>query len=95
LPNSSATLSRSEDRRVWPPPDQRGRRDDRRKALDTEKRGLAVDLYQEKKMPVGKICELMGISIKINFLLGRRWYPSHPSRKIYRKNTEEYSQLVE
>jgi DNA invertase Pin-like site-specific DNA recombinase len=40
----------------------RGRRGGRRKALDTENRGLAVDLYQEKKMPVGKICELMGIS---------------------------------
>jgi len=40
----------------------RGRRGGRRKALDTEKRNLAVNLYQEKKMPVGKICELMGIS---------------------------------
>jgi DNA invertase Pin-like site-specific DNA recombinase len=40
----------------------RGRRGGRRKTLDAEKRGLAVDLYQEKKMPVGKICELMGIS---------------------------------
>jgi len=40
----------------------RGRRGGRHKALDTEKRGLAVDLYQEKKMPVGKISELMGIS---------------------------------
>jgi DNA invertase Pin-like site-specific DNA recombinase len=40
----------------------RGRRGGRRKALDAEKRGMAVDLYQEKKMPVGKICELMGIS---------------------------------
>jgi len=40
----------------------RGRRGGRRKALDTEKRSLAVNLYQEKKMPVAKICELMGIS---------------------------------
>jgi DNA invertase Pin-like site-specific DNA recombinase len=40
----------------------RGRRGGRRKALDAEKRGLAVDLYQEKKMSVGKICKLMGIS---------------------------------
>jgi DNA invertase Pin-like site-specific DNA recombinase len=40
----------------------RGRRGGRRKTLDADNRGLAVDLYQEKKMPVGKICELMGIS---------------------------------
>lgn len=32
------------------------------KVLDIEKHGLAVDLYQEKKMPVGKICKLIGIS---------------------------------
>ena len=40
----------------------RGRRGGRRKSLNAEKRGLAVDLYREKKMSVGKICELMGIS---------------------------------
>ena len=40
----------------------RGRRGGRRKTLNAEKRSLTVDLYQEKKMPVGKICELMGIS---------------------------------
>ncbi len=40
----------------------RGRRGGRRKALDNEKRGVAVKLYNEKKMTVGKICELMGIS---------------------------------
>ncbi len=40
----------------------RGRRGGRRKALDAEKRSVAVNLYNEKKMTVGKICELMGIS---------------------------------
>jgi DNA invertase Pin-like site-specific DNA recombinase len=40
----------------------RGRNGGRRKALDEDKRALAVDLYQKKKMPVGKICELMGVS---------------------------------
>jgi len=39
----------------------KSRRGGHRKALDTEKRDLAVDLYQEKKMPASKICELMGI----------------------------------
>jgi DNA invertase Pin-like site-specific DNA recombinase len=40
----------------------RGRKGGRRKALDPDKRVLAVDLYQQKKMSVGKICEVMGIS---------------------------------
>ncbi len=40
----------------------RGRRGGRRKALDAEKRSVAVNLYNEKKMTVSKICELMGIS---------------------------------
>lgn len=40
----------------------RGRLGGRRKALDKEKRKLAINLYQEKKMSVTKICELMGIS---------------------------------
>lgn len=40
----------------------RGRRGGRRKALDHDKRVLAVDLYQQKKMSVGNICEIMGIS---------------------------------
>ncbi len=40
----------------------RGRRGGRRKALDTEKRGVAVKLYEEKKMTVCQICEMMGIS---------------------------------
>ncbi len=40
----------------------RGRHGGRRKALDAEKRDVAVNLYNEKKMQVGKICELMGIS---------------------------------
>ncbi len=40
----------------------RGRKGGRRKALDADKRKLAVDLYLEKKMPVSQICELMGIS---------------------------------
>ncbi|MCP4370109.1 MAG: recombinase family protein, partial [Deltaproteobacteria bacterium] len=40
----------------------RGRRGGRRKALDKEKRGVAVNLYNEKKLKVSKICEMMGIS---------------------------------
>lgn len=40
----------------------RGRKGGRRKALDPDKRVLAIDLYQQKKMSVGKICEVMGIS---------------------------------
>ncbi len=40
----------------------RGRHGGRRKALDAEKRDVAVNLYNEKKMTVGKICKLMGIS---------------------------------
>ncbi len=40
----------------------RGRRGGRRKALDAEKRSVAINLYNEKKMTVDKICELMGIS---------------------------------
>ncbi len=40
----------------------RGRRGGRRKALDTEKRSVVVNLYNEKKMTVGIICELMEIS---------------------------------
>ncbi len=40
----------------------RGRKGGRRKALNQEKRKIAVDLYREKKMKVKEICELMGIS---------------------------------
>lgn len=40
----------------------RGRRGGRRKSLTSDKRGLAVDLYNQKKMTVDKICEVMGIS---------------------------------
>ena len=40
----------------------RGRRGGRRKALDAEKRNVAVNLYNEKKMTVKKICELMEIT---------------------------------
>ncbi len=40
----------------------RGRRGGWRKALDAEKRSVAVNLYNEKKMTVKKICEMMGIS---------------------------------
>jgi len=40
----------------------RGRSGGRRKALDDDKRALAVTLYQKKELPVHKICELMGIS---------------------------------
>jgi DNA invertase Pin-like site-specific DNA recombinase len=40
----------------------RGRNGGRRKALDPDKRALALDLYRKKEMPVNKICEVMGIS---------------------------------
>lgn len=40
----------------------RGRKGGRKKALDPDKRRIAVDLYKEKKMTVREICELMGIS---------------------------------
>ena len=40
----------------------RGRLGGRRKSLNVEDRKIAVDLYNEKKMPVKKICEMMGIS---------------------------------
>jgi len=40
----------------------RGRFGGRPKALQADKRQLAVQLYQEKKVAVKQICELMGIS---------------------------------
>ena len=40
----------------------RGRVGGRPKALDSDKRELAVKLYNEGKTPVGKICSMMGIS---------------------------------
>ena len=40
----------------------RGRLGGRRKSLNAEDRKIAVDLYNEKKMSVKKICEMMGIS---------------------------------
>ena len=35
---------------------------DKPKALDRDKRTLAVELYREKKIPVTKICTMTGIS---------------------------------
>ena len=40
----------------------RGRKGGRPKALDAEKRRLTVELYEQRKYPVRKICEMMGIS---------------------------------
>lgn len=40
----------------------RGRLGGRPKALDGDKRQVAVDLYRQKKITVGKICAMMGIS---------------------------------
>lgn len=40
----------------------RGRTGGRPKSLDKEKRALAVRLYNEKELPIRKICEMMGIS---------------------------------
>jgi DNA invertase Pin-like site-specific DNA recombinase len=40
----------------------RGRRGGRRKALNADKRQLVSELYEQKKLPVTKICQMMGIS---------------------------------
>ncbi len=40
----------------------RGRLGGRRKSLTPDKRALVASLYEERKLPVMKICELMGIS---------------------------------
>lgn len=40
----------------------RGRLGGRPKALNSEDQKVVIDLYNEKKMPVKKICEMMGIS---------------------------------
>ncbi|MEM6805098.1 MAG: recombinase family protein [Bacteroidota bacterium] len=40
----------------------RGRMGGRRKSLDPDDRKIAVDLYNQKNMPIKKICEMMGIS---------------------------------
>ena len=40
----------------------RGRLGGRPKALDPDKRELAVRLYKEKKLPIAKICAMMGVS---------------------------------
>lgn len=40
----------------------RGRKGGRPKRLDKEQRDLAVRLYNEKELPIRKICEMMGIS---------------------------------
>ena len=40
----------------------RGRLGGKRKSLNEEDRKIVVDLYNEKKMPVKKICEMMGIT---------------------------------
>ena len=40
----------------------RGRKGGRPPVLDADKRALAVQLYNEKKTPIAKICKMMGIS---------------------------------
>lgn len=40
----------------------RGRKGGRRPVLDGDKRALAVRLYNERQMPIGRICTMMGIS---------------------------------
>lgn len=40
----------------------RGKSGGRPKALNEEKRQLAAELYHQKKRPVKKICQMMGIS---------------------------------
>ena len=40
----------------------RGRKGGRRPALDEDRRALAVRLYEERKLPIRRICAMMGIS---------------------------------
>ena len=40
----------------------RGRLGGRPKTLDADKKQVVIDLYNERKLPVQKICEMMGIS---------------------------------
>ena len=40
----------------------RGRLGGRPKSLDADKKQVVIDLYNEKKLTVKKICEMMGIS---------------------------------
>ena len=40
----------------------RGRKGGRRPVLNADKRALAVKLYNEREMPIAKICRTMGIS---------------------------------
>jgi DNA invertase Pin-like site-specific DNA recombinase len=40
----------------------RGRKGGRRPALNPDRRALAVKLYDEREMPVAKVCRMMGIS---------------------------------
>ncbi len=40
----------------------RGRKGGRPQSLDRDKRALAVRLYEERQMPIAKICAMMGIS---------------------------------
>lgn len=40
----------------------RGRKGGRPKTLNTQQRALAVDLYRQKKHPIGEICRTLGIS---------------------------------
>ena len=39
-----------------------GRLGGRRPALNADKRALAVKLYNERQLPIAKICRMMGIS---------------------------------
>ena len=40
----------------------RGRKGGRRPVLDPDRRALAVRLYEERKLPITRICAMMGIS---------------------------------
>lgn len=40
----------------------RGRKGGRRHALDADRRALAVRLYEERKLPISRICAMMGVS---------------------------------
>ena len=40
----------------------RGRKGGRRHSLDADRRALAVRLYEERQMPISRICAMMGIS---------------------------------
>lgn len=54
----------------------RGRKGGRPPVLDNDKRSLAVQLYHEKKLPIVRICKMMGISKPTLYVYVRATNPS-------------------